>query len=445
MLSNVYLKAPPYLQNLGLSLYGAKLYRERFSGDIPPQYREASDPFTRSTTKEYQAQADRFFLLLKHCADYVPYYKKFLRGVNLTEITPSNLSSFLPKLTKASILENSQELLSTHPSFRKNLLKLNTSGSSGTPLTIYSSREARRINYFFYEQLLRFMGTTYRARSTTFAGRILYKEDSKRLDRYDKFNKTQYLSSYFISNRTIGKYIQALNDWQPEFIDSYPSALYELQLLARDKGLSINFKPKFILTSSETLTPHARAEIEAFFGTKVVDHYGCTEMAVSAFSKGEQYYASPLFAVMELETQGDSRFSLVTTGLLNFAMPLLRYEIGDCVVSRDATNPYIFEHIDGRMDDVIITPEGRRIGRIDPAFKGIAGVNLAQVVQEEIDKIVVKLVLNKEKKHLFCEELLIKNLKERTSSFIQIEVVYEEAIEKGHNGKFKSVISKVNR
>ena len=148
---------------------------------------------------------------------------------------------------------------------------------------------------------------------------------------------------------------------------------------------------------------------------------------------------------MELETQGDSRFSLITTGLLNFAMPLLRYEIGDCVVSRDATNPYIFEHIDGRMDDVIITPEGRRIGRIDPAFKGIAGVNLAQVVQEEIDKIVVKLVLNKEKKHLFCEELLIKNLKERTSSFIQIEVVYEEAIEKGHNGKFKSVISKVNR
>lgn len=445
MLTDIYLQSPPFVQNLALSLYGAKMHKERFGGNIPQEYTQLGEPFTLPSEAEYVVQGERLQLLLQHCATYVPYYRNLLQGIDLKNITPSNLSEFLPKLQKSQLIENPLDFLSTHPSLKKGLLKLNTSGSSGTPLTIYASLEARRINYYFYEQLLRYKGTTYRARSTTFAGRILYKETSNRLDRYDLFNKTQYLSSYLISNNTIEKYIDALNYWQPDFIDSYPSALNELQMLARNKGLTLRFTPKLILTSSETLTSQTRADIEMFFGTKVVDHYGCTEMAVSAFSEGGQYYARPPYAIMEMEPQGDGRFSLVTTGLLNFAMPLLRYDIGDCIASQDSSNPYMFDYVDGRMDDVIITPEGRKVGRIDPAFKGIMGVDLAQVVQEELNSLIVRVVLNKDNSHLFNEQLLAENMKERTSQLMDIRIHYEKFIEKGRNGKFKSVISKLGK
>ena len=445
MLSNIYLKAPPFLQNIALSIYGAKMYRERFGGKIPEPYANLSSPFSEPTQAELDIQGKRFKLLLEHSATYVPYYKKMLNGLPLNNITPANLSEFLPKLSKSEIIQQPHLFLSSHPAFKSGLLKLNTSGSSGTPLTVYSSPEARRINYRFYERLLLEKGTTYRARSTTFAGRILYRESSKRVDRYDSFNNTQYLSTYFISDSNIRKYIDALNYWQPEFIDSYPSALIEIQLLARNHGLSINFQPKLILTSSETLSSQARTDIESFFGSKVVDHYGCTEMTVSAFSDGGRYYANPLFSVLEMEAQGKDRFSLITTGLLNFAMPLLRYELGDCVVTRTPESPYVFDHVDGRMDDVIITPEGRRIGRIDPAFKGIEGIELAQVVQEELNRITITVVVNKDKRHLFNESLLVENLKQRTSHLMDIKVNYQDTIAKSPNGKFKSVISKISK
>ena len=445
MLANLYLKAPAFLQNVALSIYGAKTYRERFGGNIPEDYIHLSPSFSTPTEAEYEKQSRRLYLLLQHCATYVPYYKKMFQGVDLSKINPRNLSDFVPKLSKPEVILHHDLLLSTHPDFKGRLIKLNTSGSSGTPLTIYSTLEARRVNYRFYEQLLLDKGTTYRSRSTTFAGRLLYKETSHRIDRYDSYNNTQYLSTYFISDTTINKYIEALNYWKPEFIDSYPSALIEIQRLARSKGLSLSFKPKFILTSSETLSLQARTDIEVFFGAKVVDHYGCTEMTVSAFSEGGQYFANPLFSVLELDPQGGNRHSLITTGLLNFAMPLLRYEIGDCVVTEDPSNPYRFNYVEGRMDDVIVTPEGRRVGRIDPAFKGVEGIELAQVVQEELDKITVTVVLDKERKHLFDEMLLINNLKQRTSQLIEVRVDYQEKIEKGPNGKFKSVVSNVSK
>ena len=119
--------------------------------------------------------------------------------------------------------------------------------------------------------------------------------------------------------------------------------------------------------------------------------------------------------------------------------------MGDCVVTRTPESPYVFDHVDGRMDDVIITPEGRRIGRIDPAFKGIEGIELAQVVQEELNRITITVVVNKDKRHLFNESLLVENLKQRTSHLMDIKVNYQDTIAKSPNGKFKSVISKISK
>ena len=48
--------------------------------------------------------------------------------------------------------------------------------------------------------------------------------------------------------------------------------------------------------------------------------------------------------------------------------------------------------VEGRADDVLVTPDGRQVGRLDPVFKGDLPVREAQIVQEAIDRIRVRYV-----------------------------------------------------
>lgn len=443
MLHDAYLSLPATIQNIALSAYGARIYRQRFGKKVEAPYNNNQKLFQRPTNIEIDAQTLRLRELLQHCKDYVPYYMPYLSNVNVATITAENLSQHLPKLNKKQLLDNPKQFLSLHPNYKKNLIKLNTSGSSGTPLTIYSSAEARRINYHFFDLALQAFECHYRSKKTILAGRILYKNVTSSPARYDYFNHTQYLSSYFISETTIHKYIDALNQWRPEFIDSYPSALFQIQALARAQNLKPLFQPKFILTSSENLTSETKNAIETFFNAPIIDNYGCTEMSICAFSKDSQYFVPPLYSVVELEHAFDDFYSVIATGLLNFSMPLLRYEIGDLVESKSQGTNYIFDKIEGRIDDVVITPEGRKIGRMDPAFKGVEGVEQSQIIQTAIDKLLVLIKMSTNTTS-FNEDLLIANIKMRTSQKMQIDIKYVEDIEKTKNGKFKSVVSQIN-
>jgi phenylacetate-CoA ligase len=445
MLQNIYLNLPSPIQNMSLSIFGAKLYRERFAGSIPTEYAGKIALLDEFSEQDFIAQTSRLRALIIHCKEYVPFYQPYLRNVNPATLSAADLGNILPVISKADVLANSSQFTSTHPEIQNRLKTANTSGSSGTPLSIKYTDESRRINYRIYNSALNQFGCHYRSKSTTFAGRILYRQPKRNPDRYDFFNRTQYISSYFISDESINYYVDALNRWQPEFIDTYPSAIVELIKLARDRGLKFTFTPKVVLTSSENLSSDARHLIESTLNTTVLDHYGCTEMAINAFSTGNGYYANPRFSVLELQHSFDNHYEVITSGLLNFGMPLLRYKIGDMVSRGSSTSDYVFSSVDGRLDDIIVTPEGKKIGRMDPAFKGVEGIASAQIIQESLNKIIVLVVLDSKEASRFDSTLLASNIKERTSQAIDVEIEYVKEIVKGANGKFKSVVSKINK
>ena len=60
---------------------------------------------------------------------------------------------------------------------------------------------------------------------------------------------------------------------------------------------------------------------------------------------------------------------IVATGLLNDAMPLIRYRLGDCAawdenqICECGNGHPILKYIDGRTDDYLLTIDGRKIGR----------------------------------------------------------------------------------
>jgi phenylacetate-CoA ligase len=140
---------------------------------------------------------------------------------------------------------------------------------------------------------------------------------------------------------------------------------------------------------------------------------------------------------------------LVSTGLLNADMPLIRYEVGDRVLlaAPGAQCPCgrtlpILESVDGRNDDVIVTPDGRRIGRLDPVFKGGLPISEAQIVQESVGCLRVLLVpaLGYHPDHA---RLVEERLRDRVGN-MEIIVEQHKTLPRSANGKLRAVVSVVS-
>ena len=223
----------------------------------------------------------------------------------------------------------------------------------------------------------------------------------------------------------------------------------------KDNGIT-GIYPKAIITSSETLFDYQREIIEEVFNCHVYDQYGCAEQVVFISQcEKETYHIHPEFGIVEFLREDDSRANpgetarLICTGFTNMAMPLIRYDIGDSGIFSDEKCSCgrrfpVIEHLVGRTDDIIITRDGRQIGRLDPVFKGLQTIKEAQIVQEDFDKIILRIVPgSKFQKHE--AEVIALELKKRLGSRTHIEIDIVSEIPRTAAGKFRSVISKVKR
>jgi phenylacetate-CoA ligase len=309
------------------------------------------------------------------------------------------------------------------------------------------------MNYAFFNDMLERHGCSVRDRSATFAGRILFsRHESEVLWRKDHFSKTLLMSSYHLTNKTIPSYIAELEAWNPGYIDSYPSAIGQVARYICENRLKPKLNVRLVITSSETLSELQRDQIETAFDCRVLDHYGCTEMAVSAYTRPDgRYFIEPLYSIVEFERAPLlNTASLICTGLLNTAMPLLRYRIGDMVSDpqSDADQPFLnqtFERVVGREDDLVITPDGRLIGRLDPAFKGLEGIKQSQIIQTDIASLEVLVVATEGADRDVISDGLTENILSRTSREMRITIRFVDSIPLGSSGKFKAVVSHVKR
>ena len=132
---------------------------------------------------------------------------------------------------------------------------------------------------------------------------------------------------------------------------------------------------------------------------------------------------------------------LVSTGLLNFNQPLIRYRIGDRIkmastAKKSKSQMPMVEEISGRIEDIVMGPDGRKMVRFHGVFIDIAGLINAQLVQEDINWIRLRLQVNKEFDRK--SELLIKNRLRSQLGEVKITFEYPESIGLNKNGKFKA-------
>ena len=252
-------------------------------------------------------------------------------GTRLNHAAPGG-----PFVTKTMLRQHPQRFL--RPRAPGSLLRstIRTSGTSGTPLALVQTLGAVIREEGFVQRQLRWIGWRPGQRRAWIRGDIVC-ADRPADGRYwchDWFGRMLLMSSYHLSEATIGAYIDALERYDPVVLHAYPSSVAALAAWLEAHGRRYRGPGlRGVLTSSETLEPGVRALIERAFGVRVFDWYGQAERvaAIGTCEEGS-YHVLTDYGGVELLAGEDGLCELVGTTLNNPAMPLQRYRTGDRVV-----------------------------------------------------------------------------------------------------------------
>jgi len=447
--ADLLLKLPVPLQNVAISLYGLRVKRARY-GKVFRDYSaqlQAHERWTVAQIEAYQGACLRDVLTSARASS--PYYRDSLAAhKDLTAVSVRDLPEIADILEKPLLRAHAESFYADLPAGQTKTIF--TSGTTGSPLVVRVSKAALQRNYAFYARALGWFGLVPTSRHATFAGRVFLPEEPRDSVYWrSNFGMQQKLfSSYHLSDTTLPLYLSELQKWQPEYIDSYPSAIYQLALHIGPHCI----RPKAVLVSSETLLDYQRAEIEKAFGCPVIDQYGSAEMVAWAnqCERGSMHL-SPEYGVVELvDARGKAVPNgeigeMVCTGFVNDAMPLIRYRIGDTAVLSKQTCPCgrhfpVIEQIVGRTDALIVTPSGKYIGRMDPVFKGVEHIAGSQIIQSRRDALLVK-VIPAVGYAQSDRDKLARQIQDRVGLDMHVEIVTVDDIPRTKAGKFQSVIS----
>ncbi len=443
MLERLYSALPIWMQDQCVTLQGARYYHWRYGG-IFPEYLDFLQRTEYLSAERLAEMQQRKLTDLRDLAlSHVPYYRK------------NGTDDFT---TKDQVRERAADFVSDLYA-RQALIPWHTSGTTGKPLTVYYSRRAMQRVWAFVELYRHTAGVSRKDRRAQFTGRMIVPPQQpaakKIFWRRDRTNRALLLSTVHLSPGNLSSYASALERFRPVYLCGYPSAMYVLACHYRESQTNAPAL-KAALTSAETLLNHQRKTIEEVFATRVFDQYGQAEMQ-SFWCECEygRMHTHPLAGITEIvrpdgtSAEPGELGEVVLTGLMNDAMPLFRYRVGDTARFSQIHCPCgrgmpVIEEIGGRLDDFIYTRERGWLGRLDPALKGVPNIIESQIEQESPDALRVRFTPARN----FCNDDLRKletNLRAYLGRTIHLEFECTKNIPRSANGKFRFVISRLDR
>lgn len=457
IINKIYLNSPIMIQNLLVSIYGYKLHKRRYGGNSSKYTKELMKSQWFSVDEIAELQNDRLRNLIMHAYNTVPYYNKLFKDKGLMPEDISQVSDLpkIPLLSKETIRRNPIYVCSKMMLNTRDIFVLGTSGTTGTPLKIYCDKESRKRNYAFFNRLRSWNNIKIGDKRVTFGGKVIIPPNPRKpiFWRYDINENNWLFSSYHMSEDNLRYYYKNLLAIQPDEIVSYPSSISVLAKYIFQNKLT-KIRPRAIMTSAETLLQHQRELIEDQFECKITDQYSSAEMShfISQCEKGN-YHIHPEYGIVEVVNKNGKPVGsgepgeIVCTSFINYTMPLIRYRLGDVLILSDekcscGRNFPTVSQIIGRMDDILIAPDGRPLVRFSPTIRGMQGLYETQIIQTHKDTLVVNMVVDPGFSAKDVDKFR-KELTRRTGSGMKIQINFIDNIPKDKNGKFRTVISKI--
>lgn len=453
---HIYNYLPLSIQNIAVSLYGYYIRKRRYGGNFRKYVAKLERDQWLTVEELAQIQRQRLRSIVAHAYKNVPYYRNLFDKIGLSPEDIKDVENLkeIPILEKKTLREHTNEFIAKSISRRK-LMPYTTGGTTGTPLTIYVTKDAIQYNFATAEARYKhWAGVKSGDRLATFLGRVIVPASVKKPPFWrwnTSFNQLLF-SSFHMSEENLKYYVEELRRFRPEVIQGYVSTVHTLAsyILNHDKEIP---PPKAVLVSSETLFDWQRKDIEKAFGSKVFNGYSAAEYTafISECEEGG-LHISPEYGVVEFEKKGN-KYELITTGLFNYAMPLIRYRIGDVVIPSPSGERCpcgrelpLVNSIEGRTDDMIVTPEGRYISpaSLSLVFQSARNIKEAQIIQFSFHKVAVRLV-KKEAFDRSDHDFIIRELRSRLGNNISISIEFVKEIERTKAGKFRFIISDISK
>lgn len=317
----------------------ARLYKaieQRHARDIACLLTE-SQYWPPERVREYQF--GKIKKLLEHAYKYVPFYKRMFADLRITPNDIRTRADFahLPVLTK-EIIRGNRELFVAENVRQQDLKPNSTGGSTGEPLHFFQDEnyvrwaDAARIRGWYH-----IAGCNYGDTSAVIWGASHeVKEDFTLRERLRDFllYGDILLNAFNLSEERKQTFLRYCRLLRPRLLRGYTTALKDMAQFLEERGLRFP-QVKGVILCAETVDPHTQAYIEKVFRAPAFNTYGGRELSLIGMECGEH---DGLHEVSEnnyveyepVALEGYSNAgNLLITNLNNFAMPFIRYRLGD--------------------------------------------------------------------------------------------------------------------
>lgn len=385
-------------------------------------------------------QSRQLRALVRHAYARVPYYRRLFQKVGLRPEHIRGLDD-LPKipLTSRADLQRCDPCEIVARGFDPERLVVHrTGGSSGEPLSVRRTLFEDRLLHAYRLKVLFRLGLRISDRRAA----VVIQGPAKH-PLYSSLGLLRYEEIHCVlpSERILA----LLRANRPHILRGYPATLSWLAGQMDDTDRR-DIRPRFITTDSEIMTRDMRERIQLGFQAPVVDFYDSHEFNMIAWERPgtDSYQLSEASVIAEVLRDGrparpGEQGEFVGTALHSWAMPFLRFRLGDLVTLGES--PSTLKEIQGRSMDRFVLPGGSSLhpyALVKPLLQNAPWSRQFQLIQERDGRIRVKLVpLAGADPAPEAVDAVRRALNELLGAGVVVEVELTECIAPEANGKFR--------
>ncbi|MDH5266412.1 MAG: phenylacetate--CoA ligase family protein [Candidatus Bathyarchaeota archaeon] len=401
------------------------------------------------TSEIVKIQEKKLRAIVKYAYENVEFYhRKFdALGLKPHDIETVQDLQKLPIISRLDVQRNFPNgLVSTNVSV-ENCKRYTSSGSTGIPVTVICNSKCEDFRGALFMRPFFECGLKLRDKMVRIA------DVKNRSSWYEYFG---WMRKICISPMApVKNTIPLLEQYKPDVIYGHSSYIFLLAKEIREMGVK-NISPRIVIGTAELLSKKMRDSIESSFGVKMFDFYGSVEVERLAWECEEWngYHMDIDAQVIEFVRNEEiaapgERGKIIVTCLYNYAMPLIRYDLGDVGVASDekcacGRGLPLMKRIEGRTNDFLKCPDGRLVSpmAIFAVMDYFAEIAQFRAIQEKKNKVVVEIV-----KGRGFSDKTIHQVVEKVGSIMGEEVLVEpvvvDHIPRDPTGKMRVVRSRI--
>ncbi len=376
--------------------------------DICSAYEELKACQWKSKEELEERSWKKMKYILKYSYDNIPIYRKKFDDVGITPGDIKNRDDLLklPVIRKDDFRNNFPDGVLSKVISSDRYVYDHTSGSTGAPFLFVRDKNATGKTIASNMLLFEWAGLKIGMRSARVWGIFDRSLQTMLWERFIRRRMT--IDAFQIRKHNIDNFIQKLENYNPVSILGYTASMVKLSKHIE----SMEKRPVFnnlcsVIVMAETLTEDGRTSIQDNFGCKVFNSYGSREIPNIAQEcenqKGLHINTDNVFLEV-IKDDGHASYGekgeIVVTDLNNFAMPFIRYSMGDIGSLIEEQCPCkmgfpLLKSVEGRINDNIKLPSGNIITSM--YFYMNFGMNYAdfvkqfQVIQNRSDQLIINI------------------------------------------------------